>query len=63
MDGKTGFSVEPGDAGDLADKILRLLQDSELRMRMGQNCRALIQGHTAEYTASRLFGLATGASS
>jgi spore coat protein SA len=35
-DGKTGFLVNPGDTGALAEKLLRLAKDSELRAAMGQ---------------------------
>ena len=35
-DGSTGFLVRPGDPEDLADKITLLLDDPELRTRMGQ---------------------------
>lgn len=35
-DGKTGFLVEPGDVDALAEKMLLLLQDRDLRQQMGQ---------------------------
>jgi glycosyltransferase involved in cell wall biosynthesis len=38
-DGENGLYFKPGDADDLAEKILRLLNDSELRTRMGKESR------------------------
>ena len=37
--GQTGLLVEPGDANSLADTLLRLLQDDDLRLTMGRNAR------------------------
>ncbi|MCX6354274.1 MAG: glycosyltransferase family 4 protein [Candidatus Aureabacteria bacterium] len=34
--GVTGFLVEPGNAGEVAESIKKLLDDPELRMRMGE---------------------------
>ena len=36
VDGQTGFLVPPGDHQALADKLLALLTDRELRLRMGE---------------------------
>jgi glycosyltransferase involved in cell wall biosynthesis len=41
-DGQNGLYFQPGDADDLAEKILRLLNDSELRARMGAASRQRI---------------------
>ena len=35
-DGKTGFLVEPGNAEELADRMLRIANDPELAQRMGR---------------------------
>jgi glycosyltransferase involved in cell wall biosynthesis len=35
-DGATGLLCEPGDAGDLARKLEMLLDDAELRRRLGR---------------------------
>jgi L-malate glycosyltransferase len=35
-DGETGFLVEPGDAGALAESLTALAGDPELRARMGR---------------------------
>ena len=39
LDGETGFLVPHGDPSALADHILRLLADPELRRRLGSNAR------------------------
>jgi len=39
VDGVTGFSVPPGDAGELYGAIIRLVKDSDLRLKMGENAR------------------------
>jgi glycosyltransferase involved in cell wall biosynthesis len=48
-DGKQGFLVQPGDAKSLADKILQLVDDAELRRRMGLAGQHKVQ---AEFNAS-----------
>ena len=45
MDGATGLLFEPGDVGDLCRKLSRLLDDSELRMRMGRAGRERFEEH------------------
>ncbi len=42
-DGKSGFLVEPRDAKGLAERILRLALDRELRVRMGQRGCLLVR--------------------
>jgi glycosyltransferase involved in cell wall biosynthesis len=39
MDGKTGFLVPPGDPQALSEALARLVEDDELRARMGHNGR------------------------
>jgi len=41
-DGVNGFIVPPGDAAALADRVVRLAADAELRQRLGQAARALV---------------------
>lgn len=48
--GDCGRSVQPGDSKGLAQVILDLARDPELRMRLGRNARALFE---ARYTESR----------
>jgi len=42
LDGETGFTVAPGDAEELADRLGRLLADAELRERVGAAARELV---------------------
>lgn len=62
VEGETGFTVEPGDALGLGIKIIQLLRDEDLRIRMGNACRARIQGRTADCTARKFLDVAMGAS-
>ncbi|MCA8959356.1 MAG: glycosyltransferase family 4 protein [Planctomycetes bacterium] len=45
VDGETGFLVDRGDAGQLARAITRLLQDEDLRQRMGCEARRHVETH------------------
>jgi len=42
-DGKTGYLVEPGDERALAEAIIRLLQDADLRKAMGKAAAARLE--------------------
>ncbi len=42
VDGKTGLLVERGDADALARSILQLLEDDDLRMKLGRNARQFV---------------------
>jgi glycosyltransferase involved in cell wall biosynthesis len=44
LDGQTGFVVPPDNPQALANAIIRLLQDTDLRSRMGQQALALAEG-------------------
>ncbi|MCZ2344471.1 MAG: glycosyltransferase family 4 protein [Bacteroidales bacterium] len=46
-DGGTGLLFEPGNARDLADKLARLLDDPELRQRLGVEGRRRFEEHFA----------------
>lgn len=43
IDGETGLLVEPNNIDEIADAIIRLLRDSELARRMGENGRAWVE--------------------
>ena len=42
-EGRTGFTFTRGDAGDMADKIVALLEDDEGRERMGRRALAIVR--------------------
>ena len=42
-DGETGLFCKPGDSDDIADKIIKLLKNDELRNRLADNSRRLVQ--------------------
>jgi glycosyltransferase involved in cell wall biosynthesis len=50
-DGETGLLVPPGDSTALADALLRLLRDPEMRRRMGEAGRARVLGYGSEHIA------------
>lgn len=52
-EGSTGFLVASGDAGMLADRILRLLNDPELRLRIGNAGKQRI---SERFSTSRMIG-------
>ena len=68
---ETGFLVAPDDAGALADRIIALLADRELRRAMGQAARRHVSGAFSvqrmldrteqAYAAARLFAASRGA--
>jgi glycosyltransferase involved in cell wall biosynthesis len=45
LDGRTGFTVPPGDAPSLAEAIGRLLRDPDLRRRFGRAGRSFVLEH------------------
>lgn len=58
VDGETGFAVEPGDVDGLAEKLLQILRNDDLRVRMGANCRRIIARYTPEACARGLLAAA-----
>ncbi len=66
VDGETGLLVPHGDVGSLADALERLLEDGDLRARMGRNARRFAEGFTwnrsADATLRFLEGVAAGRS-
>ena len=52
--GETGFLVQPGDVGELRDRIGTVLADQRLARRLGENARALaLERFTWEECAQR----------
>lgn len=45
LDGETGILVNPRDPSSLADAVISLLRDAELRCRMGENGRRRVESH------------------
>ncbi len=55
--GETGFLVEPGDAGGLAQHVIQLLRDADLRARLGAAGRTRVeQLFSAQATAETFMG-------
>jgi glycosyltransferase involved in cell wall biosynthesis len=55
---KTALLAEPGDPSDLAAKIKRLWDDSDLRHRIAYNGRKYcLENHSDEYFAEQLYGV------
>lgn len=59
-EGETGFAVDPGNFSQLAEHVLRILRDSELRARMSGNCRRLVRNYSADACAEGLLAAARG---
>ena len=59
-DGETGLLVSPGRADELADALERLLEDSGLRVEMGEAGRRYVERHydiaSSADSLARLFG-------
>ncbi len=60
VEGETGFLVEYGDIDALADRLIRLLRDEDLRKRMGEAARRRVEeNYTFEHFRKRLVELFT----
>ncbi|MBX5464608.1 MAG: glycosyltransferase [Clostridia bacterium] len=59
-DGESGLTVEPGDVPALAQAVLRLARDAELRRRLGSGARDVAEEHEAGRVLARLLALYTG---
>ena len=44
-DGETGLLIEPGNGSQMAEQILRLANDAQLRQRLGENGRTYVLAH------------------
>ncbi|HEX3102694.1 MAG TPA: glycosyltransferase family 4 protein [Pyrinomonadaceae bacterium] len=54
IDGETGILIDAGDGGGLADRILSLKADPELRQRLSRAGRKFVLDHFDEREASRI---------
>jgi glycosyltransferase involved in cell wall biosynthesis len=54
IDGETGFTVNPKNYQQYADKILSLLNDSSLNQKMGQNARKRIEASFSQQKITQL---------
>ena len=58
IEGETGFMIEPGDRPEMAERLVRLLKDPELRAQMGAAGRLRAEAHfDNEVVCTRLIGL------
>jgi glycosyltransferase involved in cell wall biosynthesis len=58
IEDETGFMIEPGDKPAMADRLIRLLKDQDLRERMGAAGRARAEAHfDNEVVCTRLIRL------
>lgn len=55
VEGETGFLVDAGDAEALAERVIRLLRDPDLRVRMGQAGRARVLERFSAQTMAETF--------
>jgi glycosyltransferase involved in cell wall biosynthesis len=54
----TGYLAKPEDAKDMADGVIHLLEDNDLRESMGQQCRAIaLKEYTLEMPAKGYIAL------
>nr|WP_294551901.1 glycosyltransferase family 4 protein [uncultured Rhodopila sp.] len=61
IDGEAGFLVTPGSIDELADRLVTLVGDEDLRLRFGHNGRQRIErDFTIDITANRLAALYRG---
>lgn len=60
VEGETGFAVSPGNPVVLAEQILLVLKNPELRARLSEGCRRRIRHYSAEACAEGLLAAARG---
>lgn len=53
-DGRNGYLFKPGDHVELASKLLKLLQDKELREKMGKESLKIIQEHEMGHVIEKM---------
>jgi glycosyltransferase involved in cell wall biosynthesis len=44
-DGKTGYFIDPENSTDIAEKVIHLLKNPELRLQMGDRGRRFVETH------------------
>ncbi|MEE9150981.1 MAG: glycosyltransferase [Thermoplasmata archaeon] len=54
---ENGLLFKPGDSKELAEKIIEIITDDDLRMRMGQASLKIVQQHSIENTISQFESL------
>jgi glycosyltransferase involved in cell wall biosynthesis len=59
-DGVTGLLAESGNVKDLAEKILMVLEDEELRVRLSRNALEYSRGFSWDRTAEEFMGVVRG---
>ncbi len=59
-EGRTGYTVSPGDVEDLTRKLLLVLRDAPGKPAMRIQCRRMMEDHSMEYTGNRLWAAVTG---
>jgi glycosyltransferase involved in cell wall biosynthesis len=56
-EGENGLIVPDGDIGELADALVRLMKDDELRKRMGENAKKVIETYSEEKVMTKWVNL------
>lgn len=60
VEGETGFAISSGNSAELAERILLVLKNPELRTRLSEGCRRRIRHYSAEACAKGLLAAARG---
>ena len=56
-EGENGLIVPDGDIGELADALVRLMKDDELRKRMGENAKKVVETYSEEKVMTKWVNL------
>lgn len=57
VEGENGLIVPDGDIGGLAEAIVRLMEDEELRKRMGENAKRVVETYSEEKVMNKWVSL------
>jgi glycosyltransferase involved in cell wall biosynthesis len=60
VEGETGFAISSGNPAELAERLLRILKNPELRAHLSKGCRLHIRRYSAEACAEGLLAAAQG---